>query len=558
MWSTTSLREVDVLVVGAGPTGLTLAVELARRGVDHVLVERTPSPALGSRGKGLQPRSLEVLDDLGVIDEILANSTHGMPLRLHQDGRAVAELPTSTFEVQPGVPHPDLLVLPEWRVEQVLRDRLGELGGCVEFGVGLESFDQDDTGVTVTLGDGGVIRARYVVGCDGGRSTVRKRLGATMDGHTHDDQYFLVGDVRVDGLGDDAIHTWFGEDGSFLALAPLPNAGGTWQYQANVLPGEDGTVPEPTPEIFAELFHRRSGLHDVTVRDPAWLSRYRFNARMVADYRYGRVFLAGDAAHVHSPAGGQGMNTGIQDAYNLGWKLAAVLAGGPEHLLDTYGTERIPVAAKVLASSTQGFESVFAQRGIRRLLRDHLILPLVRHPALLRRIIAKTSQLDIAYPDSALTVSAPGRGPRPGDRAPDARSVTSDGVATRLFEAFRGTHWTVLGFGAPSQPHLRAIERRCPGARGHVVLPRPVAGIDAVVSQEAVRLYRARPGLLLLIRPDGHIAVRSKDPAQVIRYLTRWTVARRGRQPHRASTHRSVATTRRSVMSADVAGPGED
>lgn len=522
MCSATNLREVDVLVVGAGPTGLTLAVELARRGVVHAVVECSPSPAIGSRGKGLQPRSLEVLHDLGVIDEILLNSTRGMPLRLYLGGRSVAELPTSTFAVQPGVPYPDLLMLPEWRVEQVLRDRLGEMSSCVEFGRGLESFEQDATSVTVTLEDGAVIRAQYVVGCDGGRSTVRKNLGAAMEGQTHDDQYFLVGDVRVDGLADDAGYAWFGEDGGYLALAPLPNAGGTWQYQANVLPSEDGTVPEPTLEVFADLFHRRSGLEDATVRDPTWLSRYRFNARMVADYRYGRVFLAGDAAHVHSPAGGQGMNTGIQDAYNLGWKLAAVLDGGPEDLLDTYGAERIPVAAKVLAASTRGFESVFAQRGIGRLLRDYLFLPLVRRPAALRRILAKTNQLDIAYPNSALTVSARGRGPRPGDRAPDARGVTSNNVPTRLFEVFRGAHWTVLGFGAASQPHLLEIERRCPGTRGHVVLPCPVAGIDALVSREAVRLYRARPGLLLLIRPDGHIGVRSKDPATVIQHLARW------------------------------------
>ncbi|GAB3967592.1 FAD-dependent oxidoreductase [Actinoallomurus acanthiterrae] len=523
----TEISETEVLVVGAGPTGLTLALELARRGVPHLVIDRNEGPATGSRGKGLQPRSLEVLDDLGVIEEILAAGAVGLPLRLHQGRELAVELATSTGSgPRPGVPHPDLVLLPEWRVEKVLRDRLTGLGTEVAYGAALVSFRQDDDGVTAVLEDGSTVHARYLAGCDGGHSTVRRGLGATMNGRTHDDQYFLVGDVKIDGLSDDAAYAWFGQDGTYLAVSPLPAADGAWQYQANVVPGPDGSVPEPTPDLFRELFAARSGRADVVLTEATWLSRYRFNARMVDRYRHGRVFLAGDAAHVHSPAGGQGMNTGIQDAYNLGWKLAAVLSGAPEELLDSYDAERIPVAAQVLAGSSRGFESVFTLRGPRRLLRDHVIFPLVKRPAVMSRLLAKTDQLGIAYPDSPLTVTSGNRGPRPGDRAPDARG-TADGAATRLFDLTRGTHWTILGFGAQTAGVLRNLQnadgahvRTCLLADSGADLPQ--AGVHrTLVGDEARRLYRARPGTLILIRPDGYIAVRADDAETIDGYLAR-------------------------------------
>lgn len=516
------VHDVDILLVGAGPTGLTLAVELARRGVDHVLIDREAGPAVGSRGKGLQPRSLEVLDDLGVLDTIIAHSTSGMGLRLYQGAQQAFELSTTgTARIEPGVPYPDLAILPEWRVEQVLRELLCELGGRVERRAELAGFEQEASSVIATLVDGRKIRARYLVGCDGGRSTVRRHLGAPILGQTHNDQYFLIGDVKVQGLDGSVSHAWFGEDGSYLAVAPLPNADGAWQYQANVLPGLDGRAPEPTLEIFRELFHRRSGREDVTLSEPTWLSSYRFNSRMVANYRFGRVFLAGDAAHVHTPAGGQGMNTGIQDAYNLGWKIAAALTGAPDTLLDSYEAERLPVAKKVLASSARGFDAVFSQRGIRRLLRDYVIFPLIRRPAITRRLLAKTNQLDISYRRSPLTVGSAGFGPRPGDRAPDARLRASEDTPARLFDVLRGTHWTLLGFGVKSEAAVRGVKDACPAVHGYIISRRSQGRTDRMSFSEAAKLYRARAGELFLIRPDGHIAIRTMDTGAVIDYLFR-------------------------------------
>ncbi|TLF54191.1 FAD-dependent monooxygenase [Nocardia cyriacigeorgica] len=524
--------DTGVLIVGAGPTGLCLAVEMARRGVPHRLIDGKPAPAIGSRGKGLQPRSLEVLDDLGVVETILAAGTTGIPLRLHQEREFVVELATAGSGPRPGVPYPDLLVIPEWRVEQVLADRLRELGGDVSFGCALTSFREDDGGVIAELDTGETIRARYLIGCDGGHSTVRRELGLGMDGRTHADQHFLVGDVVIDGLDDEAAYAWFGEDGGYLAVSPLPHADGAWQFQANVVPGPDGSVPEPTLDLFRRLFADRTGRTDVTMSRPTWLSRYRFNARMVDRYRDGRVLLAGDAAHVHSPAGGQGMNTGIQDAYNLGWKLAAVLDGASEVLLDSYGLERIPVATKVLADSSRGFESVFALRGMRRVLRDHLIFPVIKRPAVMSRLLAATNQLAISYPNSPLTVAATRRhrGPGPGDRAPDARGVDADGSPSRLFDILRGTHWTVLGFGPGSIHPLSDLAATvAPAVRTCLVLDtaaRTRTGLpELLVSAEAERIYRARPGTLILIRPDGYIAVRTPTAPAISDYLRRFDLA---------------------------------
>ncbi|MBF6455725.1 FAD-dependent monooxygenase [Nocardia cyriacigeorgica] len=522
------VQETEVLIVGAGPTGLCSAIELARRGVHHRLIDRNDAPALGSRGKGLQPRSLEVLDDLGVVDAIRSAGVIGLPLRVHQDHRLTVELATAGSGPRPGVPYPDLLVIPEWRVERVLAQRLHEVGGEVSFGRALSSFRQDDDGVTAELDTGEVIRARFLVGCDGGHSTVRRQLGIGMHGRTHDDQYFLVGDVSIEGLDDDAAYAWFGTDGSYLAVSPLPQAEGAWQFQANVVPGPDGSIPEPTLDVFRELCAARTGRADISLSRPTWLSRYRFNARMVDRYRHGRVFLAGDAAHVHSPAGGQGMNTGIQDAYNLGWKLAAVLDGAPSALLDSYELERIPVAAKVLADSSRGFESVFALRGVRRALRDHVLFPVLKRPAVMGRLLARTSQLGISYPESPLTVTTTRRhrGPGPGDRAPDARGVDIGGTPTRLFDVLRGTHWTLLGFGADSIQAFDGIDgvnaarvRTClildPSTRP------PSAAPQLLIGAEAERIYRADSGTLILIRPDGYIAVRTHTGATISDYLHR-------------------------------------
>lgn len=383
--------DTQVLIIGAGPTGLTLAVDLARRGVPFRIVDAAPRPFHGSRGKGLQPRSMEVFDDLGLVDEILANGRFHVRMRHYRGHEVLRELDMHEGRhPTPDRPYASTLIIPQFRVEQILRDRLG---GAVEYGTALTGLHQDDEHVSATLTGGETVRARYLVACDGGKSFVRKHLGVGFLGETWEDQRLLVGDVRATGLDREYWHGW-GDETGFVGLCPLPSTD-LYQFQAT----GDG---EPTLEHFRAIIGRHRD--DVEITEVTWSSLYRVNIRMVDRFRVGRVFLAGDAAHVHSPAGGQGMNTGIQDAYNLGWKL------GIDALLDTYESERKPVAESMLGITTRLHTSG-------RFERDE-----------------ETLQLNLSYRDDS---DAPGL--QAGDRMPDG--LVEQG---RVFDLLRGTHFTTL------------------------------------------------------------------------------------------------------------------
>lgn len=515
----TRAATVDVLIVGAGPTGLTLSVELARRGVRHLLMERAETVRHGSRGKGIQPRSLEVFDDLGLLAPLRDSGVHGLPLRIHPGNRAPVDVPTAWPDrAADGAPYPDLLIVPQWRTEELLRDRLRELGGEVCHGYELTGLAQDDERVTADFRHAGgevTVHARYLVGCDGGRSTVRRLLGVPMLGRTEDAVHYLLGDLRIRGLDPTRAHAWFTTDGGYLAVSPLPGTS-DWQIQASTVPREDGHTETPGLDRFRELFSARTGLTDVTLSAVSWASRYRFNARAASRMRAGRTFLAGDAAHVHSPAGGLGLNTGVQDAYNLGWKLALALDREDcLPLLETYEAERLPIAHSVLRTSSSLWQAMFSGSALRRLLRDQVIFRLLQLPQLGKHQLARTSQLDVSYRRSPLSRShgpVPGRGPQAGDRAPDAAGVDARRHPVRLFDLFRGVHTTVLAFGREAGP---AAERLAAGplARAHTIVSGAARAPGENSIPSAFRLYHAKPGDLCVVRPDGHLALRARPTA---------------------------------------------
>ncbi|WP_428935258.1 FAD-dependent monooxygenase [Streptomyces sp. ACT015] len=445
----------DVLIVGAGPTGLALGIDLARRGVTALVLEKADGLFPGSRGKGIQPRTMEVFDDLGVVDAIRAAGGPYPTQLIWRDGEPAGEHQMfDPAEAGEDTPYHEPWMVPQWRTQEILADRLAELGGRVAFGHEVTGLEQDADGVTLLLTDGTTLRARYAVAADGGRSAVRRALGVAMTGETVDPHPMLVADVRITGLGRDHWHVFppRGDGDDFLALCPLA---GTDDFQVSARFPVGAGVDLSADGVRAVIADR-SHLPAEAVTEVRWASDFRPRAALADRFRDDRVLLAGDAAHVHSPAGGQGLNTSVQDAYNLGWKLAAVLGGeAPDALLDTYEQERRPVAASVLGLST-GVHHGRVRRG------------------------AATRQLGLGYRDSTLTLETrrDPAGPRAGDRAPDA---VVDGV--RLFDAFRGPHWTLLALDVPA-----------PGLAGTPV---------RVVTGAAPTAYG--PGLLL-VRPDGYVA----------------------------------------------------
>ncbi|GAA3133622.1 FAD-dependent oxidoreductase [Streptosporangium carneum] len=468
------MNGTQVIIVGAGPTGLTLAVDLARRGVDFRIVERSPRHPAGSRGKGLQPRTQEVFDDLGVAEEILATGRVYPPIRAYAGERVVWEgRMHEPREPEAAVPYPMVLMQPQWRTERILRDRLAALGRHVELGVEVTAFEQDDDGVTVTLGGAERVRCDYLVGADGGRSSVRKGLGVGFEGETSETERMVLGDVRATGLDHEHWHTWadMATRTMRVALCPLPGTD-VFQFTAPFT-GEE--APELSLESFQRILDEGSGRTDIRLTEVAWTSLYRVNVRMAERFRVGRVFLAGDAAHVHSPAGGQGLNTGVQDAYNLGWKLAAVLGGAPGRLLDTYEEERLPVAADVLGISTRLYGR--AKRGEEGAhARDE-----------------ETQQLLLGYREGSLAV-----GERGGERAPDA---TLGGG--RLFDVLRGPHFTLLALGAADAGPVEEVNARYGAAvRAHTVAPG--GGTGDLVDVDGLLHEHYGKGLVL-IRPDGYV-----------------------------------------------------
>jgi 2-polyprenyl-6-methoxyphenol hydroxylase-like FAD-dependent oxidoreductase len=474
----TQQSRTDVLICGAGAAGLTLAIDLARRGIAFRLIEKNPGPFAGSRGKGIQPRTQEIFEDLGILDRLVATGGfYPAPRKYRADG-TWTDLPfDAQVEPTPAEPYRLPLLVPQFLTEGVMRGRLAELGGDVAFGTELIGFEQDADGVEARLSTPAgeeVVRARFLVGADGGRSFVRRALDIGFPGKTLD-MRAVVADVVLTGLGRDAWHQ-FGEGGmdAFMSLCPLS---GTDLFQVQAPIPLEGEV-DLSARGLADMVAARTGRDDIGIHSVAWASAYSMNARLADRYRVGRALLVGDAAHIHPPTGGQGLNTSVQDAYNLGWKLAAVLGGGPGALLDTYEEERRPVAADVLGLSTKLLDQ--AKRGDMRRGRE-------------------VHQLGIGYAGSTLALENPQRSGRlrAGDRAPDAPVRGVAGQPVRLFELFKGAHWTLLGCDVDGDlvAPRRGLRIHGFGARGDLV-------DDGNHFRDA---YGLKAGDRVLVRPDGYV-----------------------------------------------------
>ncbi|MGA7489747.1 MAG: FAD-dependent monooxygenase, partial [Xanthobacteraceae bacterium] len=499
----------EVLIVGAGPTGLTLAITLRRFGVPVRIVDRAAQSSAVSKALAVWSASLEALEGMEVIDEFLADGERLRALSVGDGSRELAELAVGT-----GIdsPYPYPLLLPQSRTEQILGARLAALGIEIERDVELVGVTQDGGGVTARLRHAGdrieEVGARYLAGCDGARSLVRQSLGVAFDGYT-EPQTFLLGDVRIDGgrLDHRTIYLRW-HDGGTVALFPFGDA--VWRVFAMRESGA-GEAPATVEELQHHM--DRHGPRGLRLREPSWLSTFRINERLAARYRAGRCFLAGDAAHIHSPAGGQGMNTGIQDAVNLGWKLAYALngIGDAALLLDSYEAERRPVACAVIAGAAQKQHLAFASSALARHAKNIAVAIFGNIPAVQRMLQVELSETDIVYRGGPLVeLGVPPRRPRRGEvgsRARDAIVVDpATGKTGTLWPRLSQWRHSLLLFEEAGRPIGTDGITAGTGDRLRILR----LGPQADPQRKARERYRLRGPGWVLVRPDQVVAARGE------------------------------------------------
>jgi 4,5-epoxidase len=542
--------EPEVLIAGAGPTGLTLACGLLANGVAARVVDKASEPAGTSRALGLQPRGIEVVERLGALNGLPERALQVEQIVVHINGKQAASVGVgrrTALVTRQG------LVISQAEVEAELRERVTELGGQIAWGREVTTAEQDAHGVTVGLGDGGQSRVGWLVGCDGAHSRVRQLAGVGFPGVPLAERFLLV-DVHADlPLARHSIYAWLAGDSVFGAF-PLPGQD-LWRLMAPAAdPGTEADVvtDENVLAEVAGVLEERTGCDPSLIRDPEWVTSFRIHRRLANTYRKGRILLAGDAAHVHSPFGGQGMNTGIGDAENLAWKLAMVVnATADNALLDSYEAERRPIAAGVLKWTGASGNLLLGNHIFARLLRDRLIIPLMNKASMQRRVWETVSQLKVTYRNGPLGgrprkwFSA--QGPLPGDRIPDLECVRAEGGGRTTLHSELGDKWALVMPGRFVSDEYDAVVAKRLAEDGMVTL---VADHDSnlvipgrTVSDEYTAVAakwlgddgvitlvadRDSGGEIMLVRPDAHLAWRGRaDPGALDRWLT--AVIRQGR-----------------------------
>lgn len=520
----------SVLVVGAGPIGLALACHLRRMDVSCRLIEKRSGPSVHSKAIGLQYRVSEVLARLGLIDRFVKEGGSPTTVNIYAGDERLIQL---RFVTPSGICGrdafcPRAILIPQSRTEAILAESFEEMGGQIEWNTELTNYEQDADGVIAqvqTPDSSQEIVADWLVSCEGAHSIVRRKAAMEFQGKTYP-LAFVMADVRMEGaLSHAENHVWLHQDGSLAAL-PLPDHD-TWRLFVEVTRHQANE--SATLDTIRRLMSQRVPNIDARiVGEPLWLSDFRINCRMVDHMRDRRVFVAGDAAHIHSPTGGQGITTGMQDAANLAWKLARVCQGAPLSLLDTYEEERLPHAAEVLRETDRTTNLLFAPSPTLRAVRDVLVLPILRRSWVQRRMFAKLSQLHVHYRQRSLSRVAARRwhwrGLRAGDRAPD---VTFTDIRT-------GTRTTLFHLMAPMRPVLLFHHVANAAAFSERLRALDVDGYEVAMSDDnrsvsALRdtygdfaaLYGLTRNFICLVRPDGHVGlISSAQPDALVEYLT--------------------------------------
>jgi 2-polyprenyl-6-methoxyphenol hydroxylase-like FAD-dependent oxidoreductase len=511
--------DTDVLIAGAGPTGLMLANQLARRGIRVQIIDRHSGPAQQTRAMGVQARTLEIYSKLGIVQQALELGFRTKGGNIWAEGQRKARIPIGDIG-QSLSPFPFVFMLGQDDNERILGEKLREGGMSIQWNTELIGFEQHPDHVAVTLkqpdGTKRGITAAWVAGCDGARSAVRELSGITFPGAPYEHTFFVADTVATGDMVPGELNVFLWKDG-FHLFFPMRRTNG-WRV-IGILPkplrGRDNLSFE---DVIPHL--RQEAGAKTTFEACHWFSTYRIQHRSASRFRDRRCFLLGDAAHIHSPMGAQGMNTGLQDAYNLAWKLALVVKGEAEEtLLDSYEAERLPVAQRLLNTTDRIFRLIVSESWLAGLFRTRILANMaavaMRRARIQRLFFRAISQIGIRYPGSPLSQNLGGlaaKSPRAGDRFPWLKlKLREDGPAEDLFEQLDDTRFNLLIFG---QPSLR-VPALGKFVATHVVPPDPMN--DQALAKAGI----TGPSFFLL-RPDGHVGLAGArfDEERVTRYFS--------------------------------------
>jgi 2-polyprenyl-6-methoxyphenol hydroxylase-like FAD-dependent oxidoreductase len=517
--------DTDVLIVGAGPTGLALACQLTRYKVDFAIIEKNAGVTAYSKALGVHARTLEIYEQIDLAKKALELGTIAGKVRMLETGEVVGEVNLS--DVGRGLSsYPFLLVLEQSKNEQLMYQWLQEHGRDVLWQTELQSFSQTNAGVTAQVktaaGESQIIEAKYLVGCDGPKSLVRRTLGLSFEGSTFE-RIFYVADVRIDWkFSHDGLHVCLSQ-GGVVAFFPLPGEN-RWRIVGAFPEGLDKDEGEILYEEIEARIKEEAELElDITRVD--WFSTYKVHTRHVDRFSKGRCFVAGDAAHIHTPAGGQGMNTGIQDAYNLAWKLALVLKHSANaKLLDSYNEERLPNAKRLTATTDRMFNLAAGKDWFISLIRTTVFPPMAKYilsiESVRKRFFTLISQIGINYRDSSLSMHEGDEDfeVKAGDRMP---YFLVDGQS--IFDRLHAPRFHLLRFSD-------GLDEQSGGDSSEATIKDLERNYGAIIDSHVIPLYPhiaetfgGEESFAVLLRPDNHIGLISRDQSlrPVTEYLNR-------------------------------------